>query len=150
RLAGEYAGSHVGTLRRRFFNRPGMLYETPQALIVQMARFQGQEALLPVIDEFNAARHRLPWLRNRQVVVSLTPQSQHQYNGPYPLMVNANTLKTRLVLAQTIRRRSRSSIPRPGCDRACRGGIVLACRLRSVRGSVAPTRLSSSARSWPW
>jgi hypothetical protein len=82
RLTGEYAGSHLGTLRRRFFSRPGRLYETPQALIVQMDRFQGQEALLPVIDDFNAARHRLPWLGNRQVVVSLTPQSQHQHNGP--------------------------------------------------------------------
>jgi hypothetical protein len=29
---------------------------------VQWEPFAGQEALVPVIDEFNAAGHRLPWL----------------------------------------------------------------------------------------
>jgi hypothetical protein len=75
-LAGDFAGSHVRTLRRRFFHRPGALYETPQALIVQLDPFGGQEALIPVVDRFNAAGHRLPWLENRQVVVSLTPPAR--------------------------------------------------------------------------
>ena len=72
-LAGEFAGCHVRTLRRLCFNRPGTLYETPEALLVQRAPFKGQEALIPVIDVFNAQRHRLPWLENRLVVLSLTP-----------------------------------------------------------------------------
>jgi len=80
-LAGDYVGSHIQTLRRRFFNRPGALYETPEALVVRLERFAGQEALIPVIDEFNAARHRLPWLGDRQVVVSLTPNDQSR-SGP--------------------------------------------------------------------
>jgi hypothetical protein len=80
-LAGDYAGSHVRTLRRMFFNRPGALYETPEALVVRLERFAGQEALIPVIDEFNAARHRLPWLEDRRVVVSLTPNDQPR-SGP--------------------------------------------------------------------
>jgi hypothetical protein len=75
-LAGDFEGSHVRTVRRTFFNRPGRLYETPQALVVQLDRFGGQEALIPVVDEFNAAGHRLPWLENRRVVVSLTPPNQ--------------------------------------------------------------------------
>jgi hypothetical protein len=72
-LAGDFAGCHVRTLRRLFFNRPGMLYETPEALIVALDRFAGQEALVPVIDQFNDAGHRLPWLEDRRVIVSLTP-----------------------------------------------------------------------------
>jgi hypothetical protein len=75
-LAGDFTGSHVRTLRRKFFQRPGTLYQTPEALIVQMDPFRGQKALIPVIDTFNAAGHRLPWLENRQVVLSLTPDAR--------------------------------------------------------------------------
>jgi len=86
RLAGAWTGSHIQTLRRCFFNRPGTLYQTPRALMVHLDPFAGQEALVPVIDEFNAARHRLPWLQDRQVVLSLTPRPQHknqrQRDGP--------------------------------------------------------------------
>jgi len=86
RLAGAWAGSQMRTLRRCFFNRSGTLYATPRALIVHLDPFAGQEALLPVIDEFNAERHRLPWFGDRQVVVSLTPrpqhENQHQRDGP--------------------------------------------------------------------
>jgi hypothetical protein len=80
-LAGDYDGSHVRTLRRKFFNRAGTLYRTPEALIVNLDPFRGQEALVPVIDEFNSYAHRLPWLENRQVVISLTPQP-HPRRGP--------------------------------------------------------------------
>jgi hypothetical protein len=80
-LVGDFAGSHLRTLRRQFFNRPGTLYQTPEALIVTLDRFAGQEALIPVIDAFNAAGHRLPWIENRQLVISLTPQAQP---GPGP------------------------------------------------------------------
>jgi hypothetical protein len=75
-LAGDFAGSHVRTMRRLFFNRPGTLYETPRALIVQLDPFGGQEALIPLVDKFNAVGHRLPWLEDRQVVVALTPPTQ--------------------------------------------------------------------------
>jgi hypothetical protein len=34
--------------------------------------------LEPVVDAFNAAGHRLPWLEDRQVVVSLTPPPRRQ------------------------------------------------------------------------
>ena len=71
--AQDYAGEHVQTLRRKFFNRPGQLYETPEALIVYLDPFAGQEALVPVIDAFNAKQHRLPWFDNRRLVMSLTP-----------------------------------------------------------------------------
>ncbi len=33
-LGADHVGGHVRTLRRKFFNRPGQLYETPEALIV--------------------------------------------------------------------------------------------------------------------
>jgi hypothetical protein len=80
-LAGDFRGCHVRTLRRTFFNRPGTLYQTPQALIVKVDPFGGQEALVPAIDEFNAQGHRLPWLQNRQVVLCLTPPGQ-PHSGP--------------------------------------------------------------------
>jgi len=60
-------------MRRQFFNRPGQVYETPEALIVYLDPFQGQEELLPVIDALNAGYHRLPWLDNRRLVMALTP-----------------------------------------------------------------------------
>jgi hypothetical protein len=75
-LDGDHAGDHVRTLRRKFFNRPGQLYETPEALIVYLDPFAGQDELLPVIDQLNARQHRLPWLDNRRLVMSLTPSSQ--------------------------------------------------------------------------
>jgi hypothetical protein len=75
-LAGDFTDSHVRTLRRKFFNRPGQLHATPEALIVSLDPFAGQEALEPVIDAFNAAGHRLPWLENRQVVMALAPHTR--------------------------------------------------------------------------
>ena len=73
-LAGDFVGCHVRTLRRLFFNRPGQLYVTPEAVVVYLDPFRGQEALVPVIDAFNAGCHRLPWLDNRRLVMSLTPR----------------------------------------------------------------------------
>ena len=77
-LQGDFAGKHVDTLRRKFFNRPGRLYCTPEALIVYLDRFRGQEALIPHIDDFNKARHRMPWLENRQLVMSLSPDPRSE------------------------------------------------------------------------
>jgi hypothetical protein len=75
-LCGDWIGSRVQTLRRMFWNRPGCLYQTSEALIVQVDGFRGHEALEPVVDAFNAECHRLPWLENRQVVISLTPSTR--------------------------------------------------------------------------
>ena len=75
-LAGDFAGCHLRTLRRMFFHRPGALYETPEALLVHRDPLRGQETIIPVVDAFNAARHRLPWRENRLVVISLTPPAQ--------------------------------------------------------------------------
>jgi hypothetical protein len=77
----DHVGKHVQTLRRQFFNRPGQLYETSEALIVQLDPFRGQEELLPIIDDLNAGNHRLPWLDNRRLVMSLTPRGP-AYAGP--------------------------------------------------------------------
>jgi hypothetical protein len=75
-LGPDHFGDHVRTLRRQFFNRPGNLYETPEALLVYLDPFRGQNELLPVIDKLNAGNHHLPWLDNRRLVMSLTPQGQ--------------------------------------------------------------------------
>jgi hypothetical protein len=75
-LEKDHFGDHVQTLRRKFFNRPGQLYETPEALIVHLDPFKGQNELQPVIDELNAGQHRLPWLANRRLVMSLTPHRE--------------------------------------------------------------------------
>jgi hypothetical protein len=74
RLGENHAGQHVATLRRKFFERPGRLYETPEALIVYLDPFRGQEALTPAIDEINKKHYRIPWLDNRLLVLSLTPR----------------------------------------------------------------------------
>ncbi len=71
-LPGRWQGAQVETLRRTFFNRPGQLYCTPEALIVSLEPFRGQEALLPWIDRVNAQECRLPWLGNRRLVISPT------------------------------------------------------------------------------
>jgi len=73
-LTGDYAGCHVGTLRRKFFNRSGRLYSTPTALIVYLDPFAEQDVLLPQIDRVNAEQHRLPWLDNRRLVISVMPR----------------------------------------------------------------------------
>jgi hypothetical protein len=75
-LGADHAGDHVRTLRRKFFNRPGQIYETPTSVIVYLDPFAGQDELLPLIDELNAAKHRLPWLDNRRLVMSLTRQAR--------------------------------------------------------------------------
>ena len=81
-LSEDYVDCHIRTLRRQFFNRAGRLYETPEALVVCLERFAGQEAMVGVIDEFNTAEHRLPWLENRRVVVALTPNNNQPRSGP--------------------------------------------------------------------
>jgi hypothetical protein len=75
-LDGDWDHCQVRTLRRTFINRPGRLYGTPTTLVVQWEPFAGQEALVPVIDAFNAAGHRLPWLENRRLVLALTPRGR--------------------------------------------------------------------------
>jgi hypothetical protein len=52
------------------------LYGTPEPLIVQLDPFAGQQTLESEIDTFNAGCHRLPWLENRRLVLSLTPRGR--------------------------------------------------------------------------
>lgn len=73
KLPDRYHGAHVSTARRTFFNKPGQLYLTPNALIVQFHHFAAQEALLPLIDSLNHQTLQIPWLANRRLVISLTP-----------------------------------------------------------------------------
>jgi hypothetical protein len=75
-LGPDHRGDQVETLRRKFINQPGQLYETPEALIVYLNPFAGQAELVPVIDKLNASNHRLPWLDNRRLVMSLTPHRE--------------------------------------------------------------------------
>ncbi len=75
-LPEEYMGAHVDTLRRAFFNRKGQLYFTPTALIVYVDEFRKQEELILVIDQINREKHRIPWLNNRQLVISLSPDAR--------------------------------------------------------------------------
>ena len=81
RLDGDHDGCHVSTIRRKFFNRPGRLYCTPEALIVYLDPFAEQDALLPEINRVNAARHRIPWLAGRLLVISVSPPGDA---GPDP------------------------------------------------------------------
>lgn len=76
-LGGGWEDAFVRTLRGTFFNRPGNLYCTPTALIVCFEReFSEQDQLLPTIDRINAEQHRIPWLDNRLLVLSVSPTTQ--------------------------------------------------------------------------
>jgi hypothetical protein len=76
-LPSRFHQAHVRTIRRTFFNRPGDIYLTPEAVIVWLDKFAEQQALQPVLDRFNAAGHRVPWLDNRLLVLSLpTPAAR--------------------------------------------------------------------------
>jgi len=75
-LPAQYLGAQVKTVRRTFLDRKGQLYFTPNALIVYLDSFRKQEALIPLIDQINSQKHRVPWLDNRQLVISLTPDSR--------------------------------------------------------------------------
>jgi hypothetical protein len=80
-LPERYHGAHVSTLRRTFFNRSGRLYCTPEALIVYLDPFPEQQALVPLIDAVNAQQRRLPWLENRRLVLSLSPDASLPRGG---------------------------------------------------------------------
>jgi hypothetical protein len=72
-LPPHFRHAHVRTIRRKFFHRPGDIYLTPEAVIIWLDEFSGQEALQPALDRFNAAQHRVPWLGNRLLAISLPP-----------------------------------------------------------------------------
>ena len=64
--------SFIRTLRRTFFTRPGKSYCTPTSVIVYFDReFCYQDDLLPMIDRINAEKHRIPWMDNRLLVLSV-------------------------------------------------------------------------------
>jgi hypothetical protein len=67
----------IRTLRRAFFNRPGKLYSTPTSVIVYFDReFGYQDDLLPMIDRINKEQHRIPWMGNRLLVLSVCPHHE--------------------------------------------------------------------------
>lgn len=71
-LGSAWEGSFIRTLRRTFFTRPGKLYCTPTSVIVYFDReFCYQDDLLPMIDRINAEKHRIPWMDNRLLVLSV-------------------------------------------------------------------------------
>ena len=67
----------IRTLRRAFFNRPGKLYLTPTSVIVYFDReFGYQDDLVPMIDRINKEQHRIPWMDNRLLVLSVCPHRE--------------------------------------------------------------------------
>lgn len=73
-LGSDWEHAFIRTLRRTFFNRPGKLYCTPTSVIVYFDReFSQQADLLPLIDQINAEHHRIPWMDDRLLVLSVCP-----------------------------------------------------------------------------
>lgn len=72
-LPAPFRGAHLRTIRRTYFNRPGDIYCTPEAVIVWLEGIAADASTLNLIDRLNAAEHRLPWLNNRLLVLSLPP-----------------------------------------------------------------------------
>ena len=76
-LGSAWEGSFIRTLRRTFFARPGKLYCTPTSVIVYFDReFRYQADLLPMIDRINAEQHRIPWMDDRLLVLSVCPHGE--------------------------------------------------------------------------
>jgi hypothetical protein len=76
-LGSAWENVFLRTLRHTFFNRPGKLYCTPTSVIVYFDReFRYQADLLPVIDRINAEQHRIPWMDNRRLVLSVCPDRE--------------------------------------------------------------------------
>jgi hypothetical protein len=73
RLPKALRHAHPRTLRRLFFTRPGRLWLTPKELIVQPDFFPEQGHIEHVIQEINAKEHRIPWLKDRRLVIALSP-----------------------------------------------------------------------------
>ena len=77
RLGPAWEKTFIDTLRRTFFNRPGKLYCTPAAVIVYFDReFCYHADLLPIIDRINAQQHRIPWMDNPLLVLSVCPDRE--------------------------------------------------------------------------
>jgi hypothetical protein len=76
KLGSAWEGAQIRTLRRTFFNRPGTLYCTPTSVIVYFDReFSEQAELLSLIDRINAEHHRIPWMDDRLLVLSICPDA---------------------------------------------------------------------------
>jgi len=76
-LGSAWENVFIRTLRRTFFNRPGKVYCTPTSVIVYFDRkFCYQANLLPMIDRINAEQHRIPWMNNRLLVLSVCPDGE--------------------------------------------------------------------------
>jgi len=76
KLGSAWEGAQIRTLRRTFFNRPGTLYCTPTSVIVYFDReFFQQAELLSLIDQINAEHHRIPWMDDRLLVLSVSPDA---------------------------------------------------------------------------
>ncbi len=76
-LGSAWGGTFVRTLRRTFFERPGRIYCTPTSVIVYFDdKFNYQDDVLPIIDRINAEQHRIPWMGNRLLVLSVCPDGE--------------------------------------------------------------------------
>lgn len=74
-LGSPWEGSFIRTLRRTFFDRPGKLYCTPTSVIVYFDHdFNHQDDVLPLIDRINSQQHRIPWMDDRLLVLSVCPE----------------------------------------------------------------------------
>ncbi len=74
-LPQRFHGAHLSTLRRTFFNQPGSVYLTPNTLIVHLNTFARQDDLIPLVDSVNKQECHIPWLGDRRLVMSMTPNA---------------------------------------------------------------------------
>jgi len=63
-LGEPYARMYVGTLLRKFISVPAELSLRGEELHVALFPFRDQAAVGPLVETFNAARYRVPWLKN--------------------------------------------------------------------------------------
>lgn len=87
-LSPNWQGAFIRTLRRTFFHQSGNLYITPTSVIVYFDQeLADQSAVVSMIDRINAEHHRIPWMNNRLLVLSIRPDSAPRA-GPYSPIPN--------------------------------------------------------------
>ena len=69
----DHSGNIPGLVKAGF---TGNIYCTPTSVIVYFdEKFNYQGDALPIIDRINAAQHRIPWMENRLLVLSVRPDA---------------------------------------------------------------------------
>lgn len=82
-LGKHYEGMHAETFIRKFIARPGKIFIYPDRLLITLDPFRDQEVLRPYITTINKECLTIPWLRNLQLMIGISPGKYAHKKGNY-------------------------------------------------------------------